>query len=89
MNQQHLSGGNIAPALNDAITRIEKLMEDKAAVQSDIREVYKEAKGKELNVKTIREIIKLRKMDTDERDEQEHLRDVYLRALGLLDFVDE
>lgn len=81
----HTTGGNIAPALSAIIERLEKLDEEKSAIQSDIRSVYQDAKAKDLNVRTIREIIRMRKLDEAVRAEQEHFRDVYLRALGLLD----
>lgn len=80
-------GGNIAPSLNSTVSRIEKLSEEKNAIQADIREVYREAKEKGLNVRTVKEVIKLRKLNAGERQEQQHLRDVYLHALGLLDTV--
>lgn len=77
-------GGNIAPDLNSIVGRIEKLTEEKAAIQADIREVFFEAKGRGLDSRTIREVLKLRKLDASDRDEREHLRDVYLTAMGLL-----
>lgn len=80
-----IMGGNLAPAINSTVTRIEKLTEEKKVVQDDIAEVYREARTKGLDVKTIREMVKLRKLNADEREEQQYLRDVYLRALGLLD----
>lgn len=85
MNIHSNTGGNIAPALNAIIDRLEKLDSEKSSIQSDIRDVYKDAKAKDLNVRTIREIIRMRKLDEAVRAEQEHFRDVYLRALGLLD----
>lgn len=85
VNTHSTTGGNIAPALNSIIERLEKLDDEKASVQSDIRDVYKDAKAKDLNVGTIREIVRMRKLDAAVREEREHFRDVYLRALGLLD----
>lgn len=82
-------GGNIAPSLKTTVTRIEALMVEKKALADYITEIFKEAKGKGLDVKTVREVIKIRKLDEAKRQEQEHLRDVYLHALGLLDLAGE
>lgn len=78
-------GGNLAPALTSCVERIESLMSDKKAIQDDISEIFAEAREKELNTKVIREVIRIRKMNAAEREEEQHLRDVYLRALGLLE----
>lgn len=80
---------NIAGPLKNIVERIETLQTDKKAIADDITDLYKEAKGNGLDVKTIREVIKLRKLDQAKREEQEHLRDVYLQALGLLDLGKE
>jgi uncharacterized protein (UPF0335 family) len=69
--------------LKSVIERVERLEEDKKNVQEDIKEVFAEAKGNGFDVKIIREIIKLRKMDRDERYEREELLDIYRRAIGL------
>lgn len=76
-------GGIAADQLQTIIQRIENLEEQKAELSSDIRDVYAEAKGNGFDVKVLREIIKLRKLDTSERDEREHLLDLYTRALGM------
>lgn len=65
------------------IERIEHLNEEKQALANDIKEVYAEAKGNGFNPKIIREIVKLRKMDDQEREETEQLIDLYKHALGL------
>ena len=67
--------------LKSFVERIERLEEDKAAVANDMQEVFAEAKGEGFDVKVLKEIIKLRKQDKDERDEHETLLDVYLRAM--------
>jgi len=73
-----------ADRLKSFVERIEKLEEEKKAIGSDIRDVYSEAKGTGFDVKTMRTIVKLRKMDSAERDEQETLLDVYKQALGMI-----
>jgi len=76
-------GGIAADRLRSFIERIERLEEEKAALTSDIREVYAEAKGNGFDTKIMRQVIKLRKLDTAERQEQESLLDLYKRAIGL------
>ncbi len=77
-------GGSIAAKrLRAFIERIERLEEEKAALAADIREVYAEAKGDGFDAKTMRQIVKLRKMDSAERQEQQTLLDLYKAALGL------
>ena len=76
------TGGISAERLRSFIKRIEKLEEDKAAVSEDIKEVYAEAKGTGFEVKIIRQIIRLRKMEKQQREEQEELLDLYLSAIG-------
>lgn len=69
--------------LRSFIERIEKLEEEKAALTADIREIYAEAKGGGFDTKVMRQIVRLRKMDTAERQEQEALLDLYKQAIGL------
>ncbi|RMD61494.1 MAG: DUF2312 domain-containing protein [Alphaproteobacteria bacterium] len=76
-------GGIGAERLRSYIERIERLEEEKAALSADIREVYAEAKGNGFDTKVMRQVIKLRKMDRDERQELETLLDLYKRAVGL------
>ncbi len=66
------------------VERIEKLEEEKKAISDDIRDVYAEAKGNGFDVKALREIIKLRKLEPTERDEQEAILETYMHALGML-----
>ena len=76
--------GNVtADQLKSIVERIERLEEDKANIASDIRDVYAEAKAHGYEVKAIREVVKLRKLDTHERDEQEFTLDLYKKALGM------
>lgn len=79
------SGSNISSALHSTINRLEKLHEQKQALQADIKEIFAQAKVKGLDIGTVKEVLKLRSLDAAKREEREHLRDVYLRAMGLLD----
>lgn len=66
------------------IERVERLEEEKAALAADVKEVYAEAKATGFDVKTLRTIIGIRKLDASERAEQEALLDTYLIALGMV-----
>jgi uncharacterized protein (UPF0335 family) len=70
--------------LKSIIERIERLEEEKRATQDDIKDVYAEAKGNGFDVKALRQIVRLRKQDADERREAEAILDTYLQALGML-----
>ncbi len=74
-----------ARQLTSFIERIERLAQDAAAIQEDMKEVYAEAKGLGFVPKIMREIIRLRKMGEDERAEFEGLLDVYKGAVGMLE----
>lgn len=65
------------------IERIERLEEEKKAISEDIKEVYGEAKGTGFDVKAMRQIVRIRKLDASERLEQEAILDTYLHALGM------
>ncbi|WP_448581552.1 DUF2312 domain-containing protein [Thermaurantiacus sp.] len=69
--------------LRQFIERIETLEEEKAAVMAQVREVYAEAKGQGYDPKTMRAIIRLRRMDSHKRAEAEALLETYKAALGL------
>jgi uncharacterized protein (UPF0335 family) len=69
--------------LRSFIERIERLEEEKKALADDIREVYSEAKGTGFDTKVMRQVIKLRKMESADRQEQEAMLDLYLSALGM------
>ncbi|HEU0215084.1 MAG TPA: DUF2312 domain-containing protein [Stellaceae bacterium] len=77
-------GGIAGDRLKSFVERIERLEEEKQALANDIKEVYAEAKGTGFDTKIMRQIIRIRKMDKDDLDEQETLLDVYRRALGML-----
>jgi uncharacterized protein (UPF0335 family) len=70
--------------LKAIIERVERLEEEKKAIADDIRDVYAEAKGNGFDVKTLRTVVRLRKQDKQERDEQEAILDTYLQALGMI-----
>ena len=76
-------GGVTGEQLRSLIERIERLEEEKAALAEDIREVFAEAKGNGFDVKIMRQIIRLRKMETGDRQELEALLDTYKAALGM------
>ena len=63
------------------IERVERIDEEIKALNDGKKEVFAEAKGEGFDVKVLREILRLRKQDKDERDEQESLLDLYLRAM--------
>ena len=67
------------------IERIERLEEDKKGIADDIKDVYAEAKGTGFDAKTMKAIVRLRKMEKAARQEAEALLDVYKTALGLVD----
>lgn len=68
--------------LRSTIERIERLDEGKQAIMTDIKEVYAEAKGDGYDVKTIRKVVALRKIDRAKRQEAEAILDLYLTTLG-------
>ena len=71
--------------LNSFIARIERLEEEKAAIATDIKEVYAEAKGSGFDPKIMRQIVRLRKMDQSDYQEQQALLSLYKAAVGLAD----
>lgn len=71
--------------LRSFIERIERLEEEKSAIGDDIKDVYGEAKGNGFDTKALRKVIAIRKLDKDERMEQEAILDTYLQALGMID----
>ncbi len=75
--------------LRALIERIERLEEEKKAISEDIKEVYGEAKGTGFDVKAIRQIVRIRKMDASDRMEQEAILDTYMHALGMVPDLDD
>ena len=76
--------GVAGESLKRYIERIEKLTIEKSDIQSEITDIFNRAKGEGFDVKVMREVLKIRKMDTAEREEQESLTDIYLHALGMI-----
>lgn len=74
---------NDAGKLNTFIDRIERLEEERRELSADIREVFAEAKGAGFDVKVMRQVLRLRKMDPADRAETEFLRDEYKKLLGM------
>lgn len=72
-----------AAELRQLIERIERLEEEKAALAADVKEVMAEAKGRGFDTKALRSIIRLRKKDPNERQEEEAIVDLYKAALGM------
>ena len=68
--------------LRQLVARIEKLEEEKKSISDDIKETYAEAKGTGFDSKVLRQVVRFRKQDRNEREEQEQIRDLYLHALG-------
>ena len=77
------SSGGDGDRLRSFIERVERLEEAKAVLAADIREVYSEAKGAGFDVKVMRQLIQLRKLDKDDRTQMEEILSVYERALGM------
>ncbi|KAA0678102.1 DUF2312 domain-containing protein [Roseomonas genomospecies 6] len=78
-------GGIAADRLKSFVERIERLEEEKRGLLEDISEVYAEAKGTGFDTKIIRQIIRLRKMDKADRQEQEAILELYKEELGMED----
>ena len=70
--------------LKSFVTRIENLEEQKSALSDDIKDVFTELKGRGYDAKAVRQILKLRKLDPNERTEQEAIVETYMTALGML-----
>jgi len=77
-------GGVTKGQLRSIVERIERLEEEKAALAADVREVYAEAKSNGYDPKILRQVVRIRKMDGNERAEQEALLDTYMAALGMV-----
>ncbi|MCO5071429.1 MAG: DUF2312 domain-containing protein [Rhizobiaceae bacterium] len=73
-----------AGQLRSLIERIERLEEEKKTIADDIKDIYAEAKGNGFDTKAIRTIIRLRKKDQAEREEEETILDLYKAALGMV-----
>lgn len=89
MSNPDLDGGDNAQTvaagqLRAFIERVERLEEEKATIAEDIREVYAEVKGTGFNPKVMKRIVRMRKMDQEQRQEEEAITELYLSALGML-----
>lgn len=88
----HNSGDDVTAAsqtvaagqLRAFIERIERLEEEKQTIADDIRELYQEIKGVGFDTKAIRTIIRLRKKDAAQREEERAITEMYMAALGML-----
>lgn len=77
------SGGVAAERLTSFIERLERLEDEKRDVSDQIKDVFAEAKGEGFDIKTMRQVLKLRRMKPHDRSEQEELLEVYKAALGM------
>ncbi|MFC4349313.1 DUF2312 domain-containing protein [Kordiimonas lipolytica] len=75
------AGGVAGEQLRSFVERIERLEEEKKGIAEDIKEIYASAKSVGFDVKILRQVIRVRKMDQADRQEQEALLDVYLHAI--------
>lgn len=69
--------------LKQYIERIERLSEERSGIADDIKDVYAEAKSAGFDAKIMKMIVRLRKMATDKRNEEQHMLEVYKSAIGL------
>ncbi|MGH6924335.1 MAG: DUF2312 domain-containing protein [Propylenella sp.] len=77
------AGGVAGGQLRSLVERIERLEEEKKGIADDIRDVFAEAKAQGFDTKVMRQVIRLRKKDSAERQEEEALLDLYMHALGM------
>lgn len=76
-------GGIAVDRLRSLVERVERLEEEKAGIAADIRDIFAEAKSAGFDVKVMRQILKLRKMNAQDRDNQECILELYKKALDL------
>jgi uncharacterized protein (UPF0335 family) len=75
--------GVAADQLRQIVERVERLEEEKQAIADDIKDVYAEAKANGFDTKVLRQIVRMRKQEPNERAEQEAVLDLYMQALGM------
>ena len=75
--------GVAAEELKQFVERVERLEEEKAGLASDIKDVFAEMKGRGFDTKAVRAILRIRKKDHAERQEEEAMLDLYMQALGM------
>ena len=78
------SEGVAADELKAFIERIERLEEEKAGIASDIKDIFAEMKGRGFDAKAVRAILRIRKKDHSERQEEEAILELYMQALGMV-----
>ena len=83
MTKDIADGGVAAEELKQFVERIERLEEEKKAIADDIKDVFAELKGRGFDVKAVRSILRLRKQDHSERQEEEAILELYMNALGM------
>ncbi|MFI3241024.1 MAG: DUF2312 domain-containing protein [Alphaproteobacteria bacterium] len=77
------TGGVAVERLKSIIERIERLEEEKKGIADDIKDIFAEAKSAGFDIKALRTILKIRKMDPSDREEQDHWIETYKKALDL------
>lgn len=77
------TGGIAADRLRSFVDRIERLEEEKRALAGDIRDIYAEAKGVGFDVKVLRKLISVRRLEAQEREEIDQLLTLYMHAIGM------
>lgn len=83
-DEDDIMGETVASAeLRQFVERVERLEEEKRAIQGDIKDVLGEAKGRGYDTKAIRKIVALRRKDANERIEEETILQTYMAALGM------
>ncbi|HBO59695.1 MAG TPA: hypothetical protein DD624_07295 [Alphaproteobacteria bacterium] len=82
-NGLEIVNGVDANRLLSYLERIEQIEEEKKSLQNDIKEIFEEAKSANFDVKAIKQLLKIRKMDDQDRESQEYVVKQYRRALGI------
>ena len=83
MTKDIAESGVAAEELKQFVERIERLEEEQSAIADDIKDVFAELKGRGFDVKAVRSILRLRKQDHSERQEEEAILELYMNALGM------
>lgn len=83
MAEDVASTGVAGEELKQFVERIERLEEEKAGIAGDIKDVFAEMKGRGFDVKAVRSVLRIRKKDHAERQEEEAMLELYLQALGM------
>ena len=83
MAEDVTNSGVAAEELKQFVERVERLEEEKAGIAGDIKDVFAELKGRGFDTKAVRQILRIRKQDHSERQEQEAILELYMQALGM------